>query len=216
MRQLCRLAIRLLHSPLPTLGPEAAYLFQELDCNLASVAAGAARLLAERPQITLLVLGVENDRLAQPLPGGYGATPALMAALANVGIGSTSVEVAHYDHSAGINTLTEAEALVSHVKMKGWRSLAVVAPSFHLPRAAMTVASVARKSLPELLLYPVAGGPLPWQEQGAHSQGMLGIRADFIDSELDRIVRYTTKGDISPMAELEAYFAHCETAAPPS
>eukprot|EP00747_Dinoflagellata_sp_TGD_P072138 gnl/TRDRNA2_/TRDRNA2_157350_c0_seq5.p1 gnl/TRDRNA2_/TRDRNA2_157350_c0~~gnl/TRDRNA2_/TRDRNA2_157350_c0_seq5.p1 ORF type:complete len:103 (+),score=21.96 gnl/TRDRNA2_/TRDRNA2_157350_c0_seq5:51-359(+) len=89
---------------------------------------------------------------------------------------------------------------------KRWKSLIVVAPPFHLPRAAMTAASVAKKEHPSLRIYPFAGAPLLWEEQAGHSQGMLGTRLEFLDSELARIELYTSKGDIAPCEELAELF----------
>merc|ERR1712008_180068 len=92
-------------------------------------------------------------------------------------------------------------------KQSGWRRLLVVAPPFHLPRAAMTTASVAGRELPTLSVHTLSGGPLPWEEVSAHSQGMVATRYEFLDAELERIERYMLKGDIASSAELERRFA---------
>merc|ERR1719311_770162 len=112
-----------------------------------------------------------------------------------------------------IHTLIEAETVVRLAKAQRWQSLVVVAPSFHLARAAMTTASVVLREYPTLRLHSVAGDALPWQEQAAHSQGMVGVRADFIRSELDRIINYTRKGDIEPWEQVELLFAGSEPVA---
>jgi len=71
---------------------------------------------------------------------------------------------------------------------------------------------VASREHPELKIYPLPGTPLPWTAKAMHSQGMSGVRADFIDTEMDRMRRYTAKGDILPHGELERFFAECESA----
>merc|ERR1712187_1075408 len=137
---------------------------------------------------------------------GFSATPYLLDKLRAAGIGENSVELVDFDHSGMIHTLVEAETVVRHVKKKGWKSLAIVAPAFHLVRAALTTASVALREYPELQLVPYAGSPLIWEEASAHSQGMVGVRAEFLKSELTRIERYSRKGDIAPLRDLEEYF----------
>lgn len=200
-----------MHSPLPPApGPEAVYIFQQLDANVEAIVGAVVRLADECPKTVFLILQVDNDRLGTPLPGGYGATAGLLKELEKAGMARDRIELADFDHSGMIHTLVEAETVVRHAKSRAWRSLAVLAPSFHLPRAAMTTASVALREYPELRLYPVAGAAQPWQEEAAHSQGMLGVRVDFIDTEIERIVRYTGKGDIAPWDQLEKLFTASE------
>lgn len=209
---LCQLAIRLLGSPLPHPPPAAAYLFQQLDQNVPSVVGAAVRLLAAAPTTKLFLLDVDNSRLGAPISSNYGATRLLLQKLEAAGVSRDSIELGPFDHSGMIHTLNESRTVVQHAKAKGWRSLAVLAPSFHLPRAAMTLASEVLRQYPDLRLHPFVGDSLPWQEEAQHSQGMVGYRSDFIRSELDRIVRYTKNGDIEAWTRLEEFFVGSDTA----
>lgn len=208
-QQLYRLSIQLLHSPLPLEKLEAAYFFLQLDVNVPSVITTAVWLTKARPTLKIIVVNVDNDRLGSPLPN-FGAAPLLLEKFHAAGIPRDNIEMVTFDHSGTVHTLNEAEHVVRFVKERGWGSIVVVAPAFHLPRAVMTIASVALREYPRLRVHPLAGGPLPWHERARHSQGMEGLRLDFIDSEFDRILRYTAKGDIASWNELEAYFATCE------
>lgn len=116
------------------------------------------------------------------------------------------VEAWDYDAHPMVHTLAEAELVVRLAKRRGWRTLLVVAPSFHLPRAAATTASVSMREHAELRVFAHPGAPLPWEEEARHSQGMRATRSEFLDSELDRIERYMVKGDIAETDALEARF----------
>lgn len=216
-RRLLRLVARLLAEPLfparsdQVSAPPAdgAYLFSELDCNLDSVAAGAAELIRRGgTPMRFLIFDVRNEELEKSLGGGYGGGPAMLKKLLEHGVPRSSIEVQPYDHKGlkMIHTLFEAELAVRYAKAQGWKSLLVVAPSFHLPRAAMTTASVALREAPDLRVLPYAGAPLCWEESAVHSQGMVGTRLDFLESEMERIERYTEKGDIAPWDQLEKRF----------
>jgi len=66
--------------------------------------------------------------------------------------------------------------------------------------------SVALKEYPDLQVYAIAGESQPWGEHAVHSQGLVtGSRASFIDGELERIEKYTDKGDLVAAAEVWAY-----------
>lgn len=209
---LCQLVIRLLGSPLPRPPPEVAYLFQQLDQNVDSVVGAAVRLLTIAPDTKLFLLDIDNDKLGVPISSNYGATALLLQKLEAAGISRSCIELGSFDHSGMIHTLVEARSVVQHAKARGWQSLAVLAPSFHLPRAAMTLASEAMREYPDLRLYPFAGDNLPWHERAQHSQGMVGVRSDFIKSELDRIVRYTNTGDIATWTSLWNLFDSSDAA----
>ncbi|CAK0794284.1 unnamed protein product [Prorocentrum cordatum] len=109
--RLSRLAIRLLHTPLPADGPQAAYLFQELDCNVPSVVQAALEVRRQRPGVVLFTVGVDNGRLGLPIASGYGAAPYLLEQLRDAGLDVAEVELADFDHSGQINTLNESEAV---------------------------------------------------------------------------------------------------------
>lgn len=206
--RLCKMAVRMLSEPLPATAPDAAYLFGQLNCNLDSMKVAAMQLVSKYPNIRLVIVDVRNDELEYPIPNGFGGGPMYLATLYSSGISQSMIELVAFDHATipMIHTLVESELVVRHAKVQGWRSLLAVAPPFHLPRAAMTMASVCAREYPELDVIPFAGAPLPWDEPAVHSQGVLGTRAEFLDGELERIERYTAKGDIAPWAQLEERF----------
>lgn len=206
---LATLAVRLMSDPLPRDGPEAAYLFHQLDCNLESILSAASELARRYPDMRFLVVDVDNDKLKVPIPNGFGAAALLRRRLYESGIATNKIDLVAFDHDKlpMIHTLVEAELAVNHAKEKGIRSLLVVAVPFHLPRAAMTAASVALRRFPELRIYSQPGAPLAWRETAVHSQGMVASRLEFLDAEMDRIERYTAKGDIAPIGDLEPRFS---------
>ena len=66
--------------------------------------------------------------------------------------------------------------------------------------------SVALREYPELAIYAMSGDSLPWGQLATHSQGLVtGTRASFIESELERIRRYTEKGDLAVADQVWAY-----------
>jgi len=206
--QLTKLAIRLLADPLPQQVPDRAYIFHELDCNIKSTVNAGVRLLHRYPTMKLLVLDVRNELLSTPIPNNFGGGPLLLEKLHMAGVSPCQVEVVPWDHDrdTGIHTLMEAQLVVRLAKGRGWRTLVLAAPPFHLVRAAMTTASVALREFPSLQICTLAGSPLTWEEEAVHSQGMLGTRLEFLDAEMERIERYTAKGDIAPADELASYF----------
>lgn len=205
---LAKLAVRLLADPLPEAAADIVYLFHQLDSNLESTVAAAVLLLKKYPTMRLLVLDVRNDKLAVPIPNGFSGGPLLLEQLQANGIPRSQLEVVAWDHGRDrmIHTLIEAELAVRQAKARSWHSMVVVAPPFHLVRAAITAASVALREFPELRIYPFAGTPLPWEEVSVHSQGMKGRRLDFLQAEMERIERYMAKGDIAPLGDLVQRF----------
>lgn len=96
-----------------------------------------------------------------------------------------------------LNTLTETQSFVQYAKDQHWRTVTIVAPAFHLPRAYITAVSVARRMYPALQVYPVPAMLQDWNEVATHSQGVLRARRDeLLRGEFERIHRYFEKGDL--------------------
>lgn len=130
------------------------------------------------------------------------------------GLDTSSVLTVPYIYPQGhINTLYEAESFAAFVKEHGVREITVVAEPFHHVRATLTLVSalkrwgvrpgdVAIRTLPS----PV-DGPGGWDKHVSHSQGDVhGTKFGLLDGELDRIRRYTEKGDLIPAGEALTYF----------
>ncbi len=138
---------------------------------------------------------------------GYPGFKAWQQALHTVGMGDLQIEgVTGVSDSDILHTLIEAEALVQFALERGYRSLHVVSPPFHQPRAFMTAVTAALRHYPDLKLYSYPGVALPWQAEVAHSQGQVrGSRSDLIGGELERIRKYNAKGDLASVEEVLAY-----------
>lgn len=104
-----------------------------------------------------------------------------------------------------LNTYTEALATVRYCKDQTLSTLTIMASPFHQLRAFISTVSALSRELKSLRVFNSVGDSLPWYEMVSHSQGSLrGMREEFIDSEMARIDKYETKGDlVSPAEALE-------------
>ncbi len=192
------LLTRVLCEPEPVDSPEHAYLFAQTADNQASVfTAGRALLAAGRVQELLLA--------GTPSLAGYPGFRAWRQALLDQGLAETSLRPVPID-SETLNTLVEAVALVRAAQARSISGLYIVASPFQQLRAFMTTVSVVLRQAPGLRVYNRAGAALPWGETVVHSQGTLRCaRSQLIESELERIERYTLKGDLLPENEILEY-----------
>lgn len=106
-----------------------------------------------------------------------------------------------------LNTKTELKALADYVKERGWKEVAITAPPFHQVRVFLTFLRIIQLAqMNNLKIYNRVGQPQPWQEQAAHSQGVLrDTRENLIASEFERIIKYTSKGDLATLDEALEY-----------
>lgn len=112
----------------------------------------------------------------------------------------------------GVNTFTEAQALVRYAKSRGWKYIYIVAAPFHQLRAFISVVSVLLREYPSLRIYNAVGTHLDWFEEARHSQGTLkGRRIKLIKTELKRIYKYHLKGDLVSPEEVLAYLEWRDT-----
>merc|ERR1719341_1654220 len=159
-------------------------MFHQLDCNIQSTVDAAVALAHRYPEMLFLICDVINDKLQTPISSGFAGSALLIERLTSSGVeASRLVRVGFdYSHEPMIHTLSESELAISAALRQKWDRLLVVAPPFHLPRAAMTAASVSiKRNGPRILAH--VGTPLQWEETSQHSQGMFGMRLDFLDSE---------------------------------
>lgn len=90
-----------------------------------------------------------------------------------------------------VHSGTEAQAAIRYAKQEGLRSLALVAPEFHIARAFMHFVTAALSEYPELQIWPIAGEPLPWDEIVVHSQGtQRDTRRAIAEAEYKKIFTY--------------------------
>lgn len=115
-----------------------------------------------------------------------------------------------------INTLNEMQTVLGHIwkRQRSISHVVVCSVPFHLPRALLTTMSViakadtAAKASLRAWGHATNSGNLRsdwWSQEAAHSQGSLtGRRVDFISTEIERIHRYSGKGDlITPTQALQ-------------
>jgi hypothetical protein len=177
---------------------DGAYLYGETADNEDSVLHAAPRLLREGVARRILLL-------ATPPLAGHPGFAAWEAKLRALGVPAAAIEPVPHD-GPGINTLTEAEAVVRHARRAGHRAIAIVAAPFHQARAFITAVSVALREHPALGLYSLPGEPLPWDATVTHSQGVLtGTRASLVAGEIERLARYRAKGDLAAPEAVAAY-----------
>lgn len=137
---------------------------------------------------------------------GYPGYRSWREALLERGVDAEAIEGVPLDDVPMLNTLVESEATVAFAKARGYRTLYVVSAPFHLPRAFMTLATVALRRYPELRIHARPGRTLPWGEQAVHSQGSLSdARSGLIRSEGERIHKYHEKGDLGSPEDILAY-----------
>jgi hypothetical protein len=102
------------------------------------------------------------------------------------------------------NTLEQAKWLVAEAKSRNIRSVALVAPAYHLPRVYCTVLRqcIAQEYRMVLIPEPVRGAPF----DAVPELGGLGIEAhEMIPGEWRRVHDYQAKGDTASFLELIAY-----------
>ncbi len=93
-----------------------------------------------------------------------------------------------------VHTLSEMQAMVRFAKEKDMRSVAIVAPPFHLMRAFMSAVLAAQIYYPTLRIHPRLG-ELDWNASVRHSQGkVVGTPASLLVSEITRIFTYQAQG----------------------
>lgn len=184
--------------------PRVAYIFAQTSDNQASVLEKGALLYRGGIVNTLALCDGET---AHGYPGYQNwRTELLLLGVQPKDIVSVLVDV-------GVNTFSEATALVKHCRWQhfhsskhNWDSIYIVAPPFHQLRAFISVVSVALHGYPEFRIYNQPGNSFDWHERVRHSQGTLeATRQELIDTELERIERYYEKGDLVSLAEVFKY-----------
>ncbi|MEC7468686.1 MAG: hypothetical protein VYC51_02435, partial [Pseudomonadota bacterium] len=112
-----------------------------------------------------------------------------------------------------INTLHEAESFAAFVKDRSIRDVAVIAEPFHHVRATLTLLSALKRRGVKPSDVTIGTLPAPidgeqgWHKYVSHSQGVVhGTKLQLLDGEMDRLQRYTDKGDLIPASEALAYF----------
>jgi hypothetical protein len=197
--ELVQLTVRVLCDRLPADGPLPAYLFAQTPDNQSSVLAAGRELLIRGSVRELRFAGCDAF-------GGYPGARAWRQALLEMGVAPESIAEVPVNIAAGLNTRIEAEALVRVARQRGDRRLLVIAPPFQQVRAFMSVVRCVVASHPRLRAYSHVGMTQRWTERVSHSQGSLQApRSALVGAELERIERYTRKGDLIAVREVLDY-----------
>ena len=106
-----------------------------------------------------------------------------------------------------LNTMSEAQAMVRYAGEQGMRTITVVAPAFHMPRAFLSAISVVVRECLDIKVYALPGRtPDWWHKEVNHSQGTTsGTRVELIAGERKRIARYQKEGDYYPGGDLISF-----------
>ncbi|MEK6898382.1 MAG: hypothetical protein AABX28_03435 [Nanoarchaeota archaeon] len=181
-------------------GVDGIYLFGETSDNEEASFISARKLLDK---------GLTKCVLIDDMPeqnGFPGFSPWSERLLNDYGISPQALEI---DTSKGYHTLAEAESLVRYFSKENLNSSYIVASQFHLLRAFMTSSSVVIRENPELNFFACPGAEQDWNEVVMHSQGTtFGRRIDLIRGEVERIQKYTIKGDIESTKRILDYMVN--------
>lgn len=193
------LLIRVLCDLDPKIEAEGAYLFGQTADNQLSVFETGVNLVRQRQAKQVLI----PDSAPQ---SGYPGFQAWHQALSASGLEEADVVGIPIAPCSGLNTLTEAEALVRYAVSNGMNRIFVVATPFHQLRAFITTVSVVSREFPDLRVYNRVGTALAWHEAVLHSQGVLQCtRSELIHTEMARIERYRRKGDLVSADQVLSY-----------
>jgi len=182
---------------------DALYAFAQIDCNAeSSYVKCADEAKAAGCGLRVCITGEDGSRCR-----GFCGYEETRKRMVEAGVDESRIEKVPFDSAASIiHTLNEAENFVRYAKMKGWTRVGVVAPPFHLLRAFVTTISVAIREYPPLSVFAVPGTHLSWRESAVHSQGSVsGTRSEILKGEMERIKRYSEKGDIEEASAILQY-----------
>lgn len=117
------------------------------------------------------------------------------------------VETIPYDASLNsINTRTESEALVDWISENNIQHIAICAPPYHTLRAFMTSVSVCIERGLNIKIYTINGMVDDWNDITiTHNGDTKTSFNNAIELELERIQKYTEKGDICDCGKIWNY-----------
>lgn len=103
------------------------------------------------------------------------------------------------------NTRTEALAFAKYAHEAGWKSVAVVAPTVHQPRAFLTILKAVLEKNLKICLHNVIA-PQSWNRTVTHNQGVVSGRMDeLLEGEISRILAYSINGHVALGKEVFEY-----------
>lgn len=125
----------------------------------------------------------------------------LAARLVEAGVAPPRIRIdddSQHTHEQAVNVLALAAK-------EGWRTLLLVASSYHLPRAFLTFLAEERRTECGVALVPVAASHLPWTQE---PDGLTKTRMELLDDDLAKCAAY---GDhVASFADGIAYLTALE------
>lgn len=180
---------------------DAIYLYGETDDNRMPVIDTGLLVAKLHPGAAILIAG-GSER------SGYAGSESWRSELIGRGLAPGRIEVVPPPQESILHTRNESQAMLAHCSAREYVELILVAPTFHLPRAFLTVLSVLRQERHAQRIYAHAAQSRPWSREVIHSQGVLrALRRDLLASEYERIIRYRESGDLLKPRDALAYFA---------
>jgi uncharacterized SAM-binding protein YcdF (DUF218 family) len=128
----------------------------------------------------------------------YGSFPFSMAYPELIHAGIPSEVIIHESKSQ--NTREQAIEIVKLAILKDWKKLILVASHYHQYRAYLTFIKEIADTKSNILLYNAPAKDLKWFEETG-----WGNRYDLLDSEFDRIEKYTELSHLSTIIEAIEY-----------
>ena len=97
------------------------------------------------------------------------------------------------------------------------KNFAICATAYHLPRCYLSIIDAQRKKFhinlsSSMHIYSVVGNSLPWYTKAIHhsQNAMVPTQMEIVPLEMDRIKRYTEKGDLCKLDFALNYLKHME------
>lgn len=168
------------------------YAFAEDPDHVHSTLERAVALYQRTKNATLAVAGWDHDRFGYPGASAYRAIAGKIAGGSTLRFES----IPPIDHDFG-NTRTETLALAKHIATKEWKTVIIVAPIVHQPRAYLSaVHAILENGTKAKLFNSVSPGV--WSKKVEHNQRKtVGTVQEIVSSELERIRKYHGLGHIS-------------------
>jgi len=192
------LLTRVLCDTIPDIS-DGAFLSCQTKDNQESVLRAGLHILGEKK--TRKILFMSTNAMC-----GYPGFDSWKQILNEIGVRDEYIEGIGDDSIHSLNTLIESEAMVRHAKLNRFESIIIIASPFQQLRSFMTAVTVVLREYHSCRVYSYPGIPLPWSGVSLHSQGSLkNTRIRLIQSELDRIKKYSIKGDLVAVEEVLEY-----------
>ena len=105
-----------------------------------------------------------------------------------------------------INTRTESESLVNWISANNIQQIVICAPPYHTLRTFMTLVSICIERKVNVKIYTINGVVSNWNDITiTHNGTTITSFNSVIEMELERIKKYTEKGDICPCDKIWTY-----------